>query len=233
MTYKNITLFLLVIVVIFLLVIGAYPKDNKMDELFSEYVVDESDILNSSNLLDDHGDVFSEITEKEKEGLLLMREEEKLARDVYRYLGERWKMNIFFNIAESEQTHTDAVRVLLVRYNIEDPVKDDAPGKFTSAEMLKLYDDLTKKGEVSLVEALTVGAIVEDLDIKDLDILLRETDKSDIILTYKNLQKGSRNHIRAFVKNLERRGFVYQPKYISNEIFEQIISSEQERGTLE
>ena len=77
-----------------------------------------------------------------------------------------------------------------------------------------------------------VGAIIEDLDIKDLEVLLGQTTKEDIVLTYKNLQKGSRNHLRAYSKNLDRQGITYAPQYISEEIYKQIISSEQERGTV-
>ncbi|MGI9258025.1 MAG: DUF2202 domain-containing protein, partial [Gammaproteobacteria bacterium] len=40
----------------------------------------------------------------EEAGILFMREEEKLARDVYLALGEQWGMNVFDNISSSEQT---------------------------------------------------------------------------------------------------------------------------------
>lgn len=49
-----------------------------------------------------------------------MREEEKLARDVYLTFGEKWGLTLFTNIAKSEQTHTDAVKTLLDRYEIKD-----------------------------------------------------------------------------------------------------------------
>jgi len=49
------------------------------------------------------------LTEVEIEGLLFMREEEKLAGDVYRYFYDLWGNNIFQNIARSEDTHTNAV----------------------------------------------------------------------------------------------------------------------------
>lgn len=192
------------------------------------YKVDKSDIITGNELIKDVAK--SAISEKEKAGLLQMREEEKLARDVYLTLGKKWNMNIFSNIAKSEQTHTNAVKILLDRYSIKDPVADDTVGKFTSPTMQKLYTDLVAQGNSSLLSALTVGAIIEDLDIKDLDDFLKETDNEDIKITYNNLNKGSRNHLRAYIKNIKRNNGTYTPKYISQEQFDKIILSAQEKG---
>lgn len=190
----------------------------------SEYVVDASDMVNGQALI--AGTQKSTLTEKEIAGLIQMREEEKLARDVYTTLGEIWGTRVFSNIASSEQTHTDAIKVLLERYDIKDPVTSNAVGIFTSKTMQDLYNNLTAQGKVSLAEALTVGATIEDLDIHDLDILKSETTKEDILITYNNLQRGSRNHMRAFVKV----GGTYTPKYISQADYVSIINSSQERG---
>ena len=170
------------------------------------------------------------ISEEEKEGLIEMREEEKLARDVYLTLYNKWKLQIFKNIAESEQTHTDSVKYLLDRYNISDPVKSDEIGKFSNPKFEKLYKELVEKGSKSVVDALTVGATIEDLDIADLEHWISKTDNEDIKLVYENLMKGSRNHMRSFVRMLERYGANYSPQYISKEEYEQIINSQMERG---
>lgn len=201
-------------------------SDNKVQE----YVVDPSDMYVVKN---GTSTIFKqELTANEKKWLIFMREEEKLARDVYTTLGNKWKVNIFSNIASSEQTHTDAVKALLIRYGIDDPSTNNAVGVYTSPVMQKLYNDLTKQGGNSLTEALVVGAIIEDLDINDLDKAILETSKPDILQVYKNLQKGSRNHLRAFIRNIEANGGTYIPKYISQELFNSIISSSQERGSI-
>ncbi len=194
----------------------------------SEYVVDPSDMLNGNTLVS--GIKKSELSEKEIAGIILMREEEKLARDVYTTLGNIWGNRIFSNIAASEQTHMDAVRVLLDRYAITDPVVNDTVGYFTSVSMQDLYKFLIEKGKVSIIDALIVGATVEDLDIRDLETLKKETQKEDILVTYNNLQKGSRNHLRAFVKNIQTNGGTYTPQYINDSDYDLIINSAQERG---
>jgi hypothetical protein len=153
---------------------------------------------------------------EEYNGLLLMREEEKLARDVYLELGDIWGVKVFTNIARSEQTHMDAVLTLLETYNIDDPIQNDALGVFTNPELAALYEQLIDKGSSSLTNAFTVGAIIEDLDIKDLRVLLSETENEDIIRVYENLEKGSENHMRAFIRQLERNGSSYNAQFITD-----------------
>ncbi|NPA36491.1 MAG: DUF2202 domain-containing protein [Chlorobi bacterium] len=162
-----------------------------------------------------------------------MREEEKLARDVYVTLAEKWGLRVFSNISRSEQTHTDAIKALLDRYGIEDPVKDDRTGVFTSQKLSELYKNLVEKGNKSLMDALEVGATIEDLDIKDLEELTAKTDNQDIIVTYKNLTKGSRNHMRAFSNQIAFRGGSYNPQFISMNEYNTILNTPHERGYLE
>jgi hypothetical protein len=225
---KKIIIGLVVVVVFFVVAYFAFIG-NKRDK-FQEYVVDQSDILKPDLLLVSSGNKSSILSQDEIRGLIQMREEEKLARDVYTTLGEKWGLNIFSNIAISEQTHTDMVKVLLERYGVNDPVKDNTVGVFYSDAMKNLYKDFTTKGQNSLVDALIVGATIEDLDIHDLDLFLKGTNKDDIQITYSNLQRGSRNHMRGFIKNLQVKGVDYRPQYISKELFDSIIGSSQERG---
>ncbi len=166
----------------------------------------------------------------ERESLVFMREEEKLARDVYDTLYEKWGLNIFSNIAQSEQTHTEAVRDLLVKYNIADPVTDDTVGVFTNTDLQALYDTLVAQGFESELEALKVGALIEDMDIYDLQKSQSEIDNADIALVYGNLERGSRNHLRAFMSQIESRGGTYEAQYITQEQFDEIKNSETERG---
>ncbi len=194
----------------------------------TEYAVDASDIVNGNDLIS--GIKKSELSDKEIAGLIRMREEEKLAHDVYMTLGGIWGAKVFSNISASEQTHADAVKVLLTRYGIKDPVTTNTVGVFTSKDMQELYDTFVLQGKTSLTNALIVGATIEDLDIRDLENLKKETIKEDILIVYNNLQKGSRNHMRAFVKNIQARGGSYIPQYISQSEFNAIITASQEKG---
>ena len=172
---------------------------------------------------------IAELTDTELAGLAQMREEEKLAHDVYATLGDQWGLRVFSNIAASESTHTAAVKTLLDRYGLADPSDGLAAGEFSDPAMQSLYDTLVAQGSESLVAALTVGATIEDLDIADLQTLA--TDTPDIALVYANLEKGSRNHLRAFTKQLDKNGATYTPAHITQEQYEAIIDSDMERGS--
>mgnify|MGYP002683222506 FL=1 len=82
---------------------------------------------------------------------------------------------------------------------------------------------LTAEGNTFL-EALKIGAYIEELDIRDLKQLMKETDNEDILATYNPLLQGSENHLRAFVRNLVNRGIEYQPVFLSIEEFNSILN---------
>jgi len=171
-----------------------------------------------------------DLSTEEEVGLTKMREEEKLARDVYQVLYQKWGARVFGNITQSEQRHMDAIKALLEKYNLPDPVTDPSVGAFTSPEMQELYDKLVAQGEQSLVEALKVGATIEDLDLYDLYELLEQTDNADIQRVYENLAKGSRNHLRAFTTQLSLNGVTYEAQFLTQEQVDDIITSPRERG---
>ncbi|MEA2001849.1 MAG: DUF2202 domain-containing protein [Actinomycetota bacterium] len=172
----------------------------------------------------------AELSEQEAADILWMREEEKVARDVYLTLGELWDVRVFTNIAGAEDMHMSSMLELIDRYDLEDPVGDNAAGVFTNPDIQALYDSLVAEGSQSLEDALIVGATIEDLDIFDLQVATAATDNEDIALVYANLEMGSRNHMRAFYRQLDKNDVDYEPAYISQAEYDSIISSASERG---
>jgi len=169
------------------------------------------------------------LSPQEVKDLLYMREEEKLARDVYLTLYDRWNLPIFRNIARSEQMHMNIMGALIRKYDLEDPVINEV-GVFRNKHLQELYNKLVKQGEKSLIDALKVGALIEEVDIEDLKRAIADTDNEDLKIAYANLMKGSRNHLRAFTRVLRRFGYEYRPMYLSPEEFQKIVSTPIERG---
>ncbi|GAB4214500.1 MAG: DUF2202 domain-containing protein [Rhodoferax sp.] len=167
----------------------------------------------------------------ESTSLTFMREEEKLAQDVYTQLATVWgsQSRVFGNIARSEATHTEAVRQLLMRYSLPDPAATLTPGLFQNTTLQGLYTELVAAGTPALMEALKVGAAIEEIDMIDLNRALLEIDNPDIVLVYQNLLKGSRNHLRAFVNALAAQGVTYAPQYMTAADYQAIISTPTER----
>ncbi len=173
----------------------------------------------------------SALTDGQAETLTYTREEEKLARDVYKTLGDLWGINSFNNIASSEQQHMDTMARQLENYGLEDPVKDDTVGVFTNPELADLYQQLVERGSQSPQEALQVGAYIEELDMLDLQQAIDEAaDQPALVSSYENLLKGSRNHMRSFVGQIEKQGVDYEAQLLSQDVVDQITASGIERG---
>lgn len=226
---KLITLSTLLLTVFTLTACGGSSNDTL--PLF-DVDLDGSSTINDSTLANSLNNIPpSDLSAAEEESLAFMREEEKLARDTYKALYDIYGTKIFTNIAASEQTHTDAVLALIERYNLVDPMQTDTYGVFVNSELQLIYDTLVASGSISLLEALYVGATVEELDIYDLQNQKDSViDNADIIYVYDNLLKGSRNHLRAFDKQIKSNGGVYTPVYISQELYDSIIHSLIERN---
>ena len=165
----------------------------------------------------------SSLSQAEEETLLWMREEEKVARDVYLSLYKTWKQNVFSNIADSEQNHMDAVLKKIEMFGLVDPVLPGL-GEFSNSTLQSLYDNLVYDGKQSYVKALTVGATIEDMDILDLMKAIEQTTNLSLKTTYESLLEGSKNHLRAFVGLLRKQGEDYERQYISQELFDAILA---------
>jgi hypothetical protein len=176
---------------------------------------------------------YEDVDAAEEADALLMREEEKLARDVYLAMDDLWGLRVFSQISWSEQSHMDAVLAVIDKYGIVDSVGDNPPGVFTDPALQQTFDLLFAQGSQSLVDALVVGATIEDLDLRDLDLALDRADNQDLRTVYQNLAKGSRNHLRSFVDLLAANDVSYVPQFISQDDFDAIVSSPKERGMVD
>lgn len=171
------------------------------------------------------------LTEAEAKTLQFMHEEEKLAKDVYLTLYDKWNIRSFSNIAGAEQRHQDQLKSLLDKYGVPSVIQSSTVGDFENPELAKLYSELTTQGLASLEGALKVGGMIEELDILDLQKAIAESDKADVDSTYENLMRGSRNHLRAFAKQYNKNiGGTYQAQLMPAAEVSEIISSDQERG---
>ncbi len=172
------------------------------------------------------------LTKQEKADMLLLAEEEKLARDVYRSFEGLYDLPIFSNIARSEQHHLEMMTELAETFEIglPAPLIMDEEGIFANRQLQKLYDRWTKEGQSSLAAALEVGALFEETDIRDLTTAISNTDREEVRSVYERLRKASGNHLRAYTKQLKNRGVDYQPTVLEPAEFEQILGEKQGKG---
>jgi len=128
-----------------------------------------------------------------------MRDEERLARDIYTALAAKYASAApFVNIARSEQVHFDTMGLLLTLYGVADPSAARNPGTYADPALQSLYDKLLASGSESLAKAYDVGVAVENLDIADLKAAISQTSQADVKAAFTNLMNGSANHLAAF-----------------------------------
>ncbi len=168
------------------------------------------------------------LSKMEIQGIVHMREEEKMARDIYDSMYAKWQVNPFGNIRKSEQVHMDRIKELLDEYGIKDPVNEtsDKPGVFISNTIQQFYSESANSGSKTLIEALKVGAKIEELDIADLNNYGKQTTNKRLLATYEYLKMASENHLRAFVRRLRSNGVVYTPIILTKNVFDNIISKD-------
>jgi hypothetical protein len=184
----------------------------------------------------------------EKMHLFFMREEEKLARDVYQTLGTMYPDSVIFgNIDDSEQIHMTTVKAMIEKYGYEDPNTNDNVGAYTGEDFgwyfTEKYNQLVERASISELEALYVGAFIEELDMMDINQcpqVIVETDngindvtecgkvytgKPDIQRLYSSLLDGSDSHLEGYVNNIEKiigEGN-YQAQVLSQELVDAIL----------
>lgn len=128
-----------------------------------------------------------------------MREEERMARDLYQAFADAHGSDTAFaRIAKAEQRHFDAIGRILTRYGIEDLSAGKEAGKYAEPKLQKEYDRLLAQGKESLAKAYQAGIEVEKADIADLDDVIKQTTAPDAKRVFENLRNGSLHHLDAF-----------------------------------
>jgi hypothetical protein len=169
------------------------------------------------------------LEEAELARILFIREEEKLAYDVYKTMFDKYGATVFQNIPNSELSHMESMLTIIKKYELVDPVDVNPRGIFKNTALQTLYNQLIEKGNISILSAYQVGALIEELDISDLTSSLAVTNNQDVRLVYDFLNKGSRNHLRSFYKNIKFSNGTYTPIYLSQSEFDSIVNSATER----
>lgn len=165
----------------------------------------------------------AELTDVEKEGIQYIYEVEKVARDVYQYFYDEWGTPVQDIISGSEQTHMDILKELIDKYDLDDPAEGNGYGDFSNSDLQQLYHDLVESGLSSEVDALSTAAMIEEFDIVEIKKYANNTDRDDIISAYNKLMEGSESHLRVFVAKLKDKAVEYQPQYLSQQDYSQII----------
>ncbi len=173
----------------------------------------------------------SGLTEAEIASLRWMREEEKLAHDVYTALHEMWALPVLQNIAASELNHAQSVLRVMELYGVPDTASGNPVGVFNDPVLQTMYAQMAAQGSQSLLEALRTGAAIEETDILDLQARMAQTANADILRLYESLLSGSANHLRSFARLIEQQtGAAYEPQYLTADAYAEIMALAEGNG---
>jgi len=165
--------------------------------------------------------VAAALTAREVQGILFIREEEKVARDLYLSLFDEVNLTVFIDLAKSEQSHMDSAKIPIEKYGLKDPVIEQR-GVFSNETLKMLYSDLLASGKRSAKDALEAAATFEEISIIDLEKEIDASQNEEVKVIYEGLLAGSRKHLRTYVRDLQDLGVSYQPRYLSQEQFDEI-----------
>lgn len=169
----------------------------------------------------------AQISGTDKTNLSRVMQEEKLAHDFYSEMNKLYSIRVFENITSSEKMHMNHVLDVMNTYGIDNPVDGDksAAGVFADENFAVMYSNMTAAGVRSVDAALQEAARFEDMDIAGLTELEKGTESVCMKQLYGKLKGASENHLRAFVRNLNRRGIEYAPVYLSKDSYNEIMNS--------
>ncbi len=173
-------------------------------------------------------DTTAELSADEIEFLYAVREDEKLARDVYTQFLTKFNLKTFSNIAKAEATHISAVEKLFYFYSIAYPAVGPV-GEFNDSSRKAYYDNLINRGTTAL-EAFKATAYLEEKDIADYTTVLVNIQNPNIKMVIENLIKGSMNHLKASVRQIEVLGGTYTPSFLTQEKYNEILNSNFTKG---
>ncbi len=202
-----------------------------LQESCSEGIANTDDVMSElkSGEIPDSCAISGTLTEAEADGILRMADEEKMARDVYTFFNDKYKLPVFRNISKSEALHMNAVGNLVAGFKLTYE-GNDTPGEYVQDQFTKMYGELTEKGSASLVEALKAGALIEETDILDLEKEILSADNSTVKRVFSNLLLASENHLRAFTAVLKVQKIVYEPVLLDRDYY-QAVKDKKTKGT--
>ncbi len=206
----------------------SFASLNMMNGIDDKYNHDRREGIDMYGLVDDLP--IEELSDIEMSTILTMREEEKMAQDLYTAFYQKWGIDIFRKVLKSENQHFDVIGRLLERYNLQDPTEGLSIGEFNNSDIADLYNRLLNTGLSSREDAVQVAMLIEDLDINDLNNAINDSDNNDLRKVYSNLKRASENHMRIFAGEMEDMGMSYNPQHISNDEYKSILNSDMNKG---
>jgi hypothetical protein len=115
------------------------------------------------------------------------------------------------------------------KYKNPGPTVNKSVNGLVKQGLVSLFNNMLTQGKLSALEALYVGAAIEEVDMLDLEQAIDSVDNDHIRRMYENLLSGSRNHLRTYIKQIEERGNVYEALFLSQDEIDAVMRPQTSR----
>lgn len=174
--------------------------------------------------------VTDSLSADEIEFQFALREDEKMARDLYTVFAAKYSTAPQIDrIAAAENSHIACVEAVLDYYEISYPAMTAAAGLFEDAKRQAIYNELADKSG-TLLEVYATMAAVEEESVSAYKSVQSEITNENIALVITNMIKASSNHLKAAVCQIIAGGGTYTPLYLSAEEFGTIVNLPYQNG---
>ncbi|WDT67852.1 DUF2202 domain-containing protein [Cloacibacterium sp. TD35] len=159
----------------------------------------------------------SQLSEKEITRITQLIGKEKIAKEVYENFHNQYQNNLFGNIAKRKQKHIEIWKNILAKQNIN--VLENETIEETENLKKQLLSDATDE-----ISALKTAIGIEELNLNDIYIVRKNSQKSSIREAANGIECGTRNHLFVFYRALKEKNENYNHQIISGKKFKNIIS---------
>lgn len=168
--------------------------------------------------------VTDPLTTDEIEFIYAVREDEKLAHNLYIYFVTQYPTaRQLANIGNAEINHITTIERVFTYYEIDFPTLGQ-PGVFTDENRQAIYTRLTAQGS-TLHEAYQVMAALEEENIVIYSKVASELTNPNLQLIINNLAQSSENHFKVLVNQITAWGSIYTPTLLEASQYEEILDS--------
>jgi len=170
-----------------------------------------------------------QLSAEDQASIIYIREGAQLSRDINLLFEAAWQAQVFRDAAERQKQALRATDLLIDRHGL--PAASAEPGIYQDEQFSRLYGQFAEEGSASLPAALAAAAVLEELNILDLQTRMAQTEKADIRLVYQHLLKIASANLWSFSRAIERfGGAAYEPRYLTPLAFSELMASAGQPG---
>ena len=159
----------------------------------------------------------SQLSEKEIITITQLIGKEKIAKEVYENFYAQYQNNLFGNIAKRKQKHIEIWKNILAKQNITVLENESLE------ETENLKNQLLSEA-IDETSALKTAIKIEELNLNDIYIVRKNSQKSSIREAANGIECGTKNHLFVYYRALKEKNSDYKNQFLTGKQFKNIVN---------